>query len=55
MEEDIPFIQDELDNVTTILYIIIESVRNDPKSLATARTKLSTRSRTIAEEITDNY
>ena len=41
MEEDIPYIQDELDNVTTILYIIIESVRNDPKTLASARVRLS--------------
>lgn len=50
MEEDIPFIQDELDNVTTILYLVIESVRNDPKSLATARTKLSTRSKLPYQE-----
>lgn len=40
LEEDIPFIQDELDNVTTILYILIEAVRSDPENLKTARTKI---------------
>jgi hypothetical protein len=40
VEEDIPFIQDELDNVTTIIYLIIEGVRNIPKALGTARVKL---------------
>lgn len=40
LEEDIPFIQDELDNVTTMLYLVIEGVRNDPESLTTARAKL---------------
>jgi len=40
MEDDIPFIQDELDNVTTIFYIITEGARADPESLAPARNKL---------------
>ena len=40
LEEDIPYIQDELDNVTTIIYLIIEGVRNDPIGLELARTKL---------------
>lgn len=40
LEEDIPFIQDELDNVTTILYLIIEGVRNDPNSLQSVRAQL---------------
>ena len=40
LEEDIPFIQDELDNVTTIIYLLLEGVRNDPKYLGPAKTKL---------------
>ena len=40
MEEDIPFIQDELDNVTTIMYLVIEGVRNDPVTLESPRGKL---------------
>lgn len=40
MEEDIPFIQDELDNVTTIIYLVIEGVRNDPVTLEYPRAKL---------------
>jgi hypothetical protein len=40
LEEDIPFIQDELDNVTTILYLLIEGVRNDVEHLNYARTKI---------------
>jgi hypothetical protein len=40
LEEDIPFIQDELDNVTTILYLIIEGVRNDPETLIPAKEKI---------------
>lgn len=40
LEEDIPFIQDELDNVTTIIYLIIEGIRNDPVGLKSARTKI---------------
>ncbi|TVY25608.1 Factor arrest protein [Lachnellula hyalina] len=39
-EEDIPFIQDELDNVTTIMYLVIEGVRNDPVTLEYPRGKL---------------
>ena len=45
-EEDIPFIQDELDNVTTTQYLIIEGVRNDPTTLESPRTKLCTLSAT---------
>jgi len=41
LEEDIPFIQDELDNVTTIIYLVIEGVRNDPSILDPARARLS--------------
>jgi len=40
LEEDIPFIQDELDNVTTIFYLMIEGVRNDPTTLEAARQSL---------------
>jgi hypothetical protein len=40
VEEDIPFIQDELDNVTTTLYLMIEGARYDPAGLAEAREKL---------------
>ncbi|KAH8600939.1 hypothetical protein B0O99DRAFT_293990 [Bisporella sp. PMI_857] len=40
VEEDIPFIQDELDNVTTIVYLIIEGVRKDLDSLGSVRSKL---------------
>lgn len=40
VEEDIPFIQDELDNVTTIIYLTIEGIRNDPVALGSARTKI---------------
>lgn len=32
-EDDIPLMQDELDNVSTILYIIIETTRYDAPSL----------------------
>lgn len=39
-EEDIPFIQDELDNVTNIMYLIIEGVRNDREYFPSAQTKL---------------
>ncbi|TAQ90665.1 hypothetical protein B7494_g964 [Chlorociboria aeruginascens] len=39
-EEDIPFIQDELDNVMTIMYLLIEGVRNDPVTLQSAHSKL---------------
>lgn len=42
LEEDIPFIQDELDNVTTITYLLIEGVRNDPVTLESPRMKLRT-------------
>jgi hypothetical protein len=42
LEEDIPFIQDELDNVTNILYLIIEGVRNDQESFKLAQAKLRT-------------
>jgi hypothetical protein len=41
MEEDIPFIQDELDNVTTILYLFIEAARTDPAGLEEVRSILS--------------
>ncbi|CZR60220.1 probable Protein required for hyphal anastomosis (HAM-2) [Phialocephala subalpina] len=40
LEEDIPFIQDELDNVTTIIYLIIEGIRNDPVGMEVPRTKV---------------
>ena len=40
MEEDIPFIQDELDNVTTIIYLTIEGVRDDPVILESARAEI---------------
>ncbi len=40
VEEDIPFIQDELDNVTTIIYLIIEGIRNDAITLESARRKI---------------
>ena len=39
-EEDIPLIQDELDNVTTIMYLVIEGTRHDLKTLASTRAKL---------------
>ncbi|RFU27392.1 hypothetical protein B7463_g8937, partial [Scytalidium lignicola] len=39
-EEDIPFIQDELDNATTIMYLFIESARSDPTALEPARNAL---------------
>lgn len=40
LDEDIPFIQDELDNVMTIIYLIIEGVRNEPEYLKPAKAKL---------------
>lgn len=40
LEEDIPFIQDELDNVTTIMYLLIEGIRNDVEYLKSAQTKM---------------
>jgi hypothetical protein len=40
LEEDISFIQDELDNVTTIIYLLLEGVRNDPEHLGPAKAKL---------------
>jgi hypothetical protein len=43
LEEDIPFIQDELDNVTTIMYLLIEGVRNDTETFKYARTKICKR------------
>lgn len=39
-EEDIPFIQDELDNVTTVLYVLIEGARNFPLEVESARSAL---------------
>ncbi|KAK2628740.1 hypothetical protein QTJ16_001843 [Diplocarpon rosae] len=39
-DEDIPFIQDELDNVTNIMYLILEGVRHDPIGLMSAREEL---------------
>ncbi|CAG8976956.1 hypothetical protein HYALB_00010938 [Hymenoscyphus albidus] len=39
-EEDIPYVQDELDNVTTIEYLLIEGIRNDPVTLDSPRIKL---------------
>lgn len=39
-EEDIPFIQDELDNVTTVIYLLIEGVRYNPKDLEAARIRI---------------
>ncbi|KAJ5033355.1 uncharacterized protein L3040_008473 [Drepanopeziza brunnea f. sp. 'multigermtubi'] len=38
--EDIDYVQDEIDNVTTVMYLIIEGIRNDPIGLASAREKL---------------
>jgi hypothetical protein len=40
LEEDIPFIQDELDNVTTIMYLLIEGVRDDVGHLKSAWAKI---------------
>ncbi|KAH8682794.1 pheromone-dependent cell cycle arrest protein-like protein Far11 [Tricladium varicosporioides] len=40
VEDDIPFIQDELDNVTTITYLMLEGVRSDPSALESPRMKL---------------
>lgn len=40
LEEDVSYIQDELDNVTTIEYLLIEGVRNDPVTLDSPRIKL---------------
>jgi hypothetical protein len=40
LEEDIPFIQDELDNVTNIMYMIIEGVRNDREYFKAVEGKL---------------
>ena len=40
LEEDIPFIQDELDNVTTIIYLLIEGIRDDPVTLESGRTEI---------------
>ncbi|CAL3966151.1 unnamed protein product [Diplocarpon coronariae] len=40
MDEDIPYIQDELDNATNLMYLIIEGVRNDPTGLNSAREEL---------------
>lgn len=40
MDEDIPYIQDELDNVTTIMYLVIEGVRNNPIILESPKVKL---------------
>jgi hypothetical protein len=40
LEEDVPFIQDELDNVTTIIYLLIEGIRNDPVTLESARAEI---------------
>ncbi|KAG9232105.1 pheromone-dependent cell cycle arrest protein-like protein Far11 [Amylocarpus encephaloides] len=39
-EENIPFVQDELDNVITVEYLLIEGVRNDPVTLESPRIKL---------------
>lgn len=39
-EDDIPFVQDELDNVMTIFYLTIEGVRCHTESLDIARKKL---------------
>lgn len=40
LDEDIPHIQDELDNVTTVVYVIVEGIRNDPVGLASAREQI---------------
>ncbi|KAH6715055.1 pheromone-dependent cell cycle arrest protein-like protein Far11 [Leptodontidium sp. MPI-SDFR-AT-0119] len=40
LDEDIPHIQDELDNVTTVVYVIVEGIRNDPVGLASARQQI---------------
>ena len=40
LDEDIPHIQDELDNVTTVVYMIVEGIRNDPVGLASAREQI---------------
>jgi len=47
LEEDISFIQDELDNVTTLMYLVIEGVRND-ETLTSPRDKL----RKLGEAVT---
>ncbi|EDN93237.1 hypothetical protein SS1G_09103 [Sclerotinia sclerotiorum 1980 UF-70] len=39
-EDDIPFVQDELDNVMTIFYLTIEGVRCHPESLDVAKKTL---------------
>lgn len=44
VEEDIPFIQDELDNATTIMYLLIEGVRTDSEHLKYAREKICKKS-----------
>ncbi|KAG9242309.1 pheromone-dependent cell cycle arrest protein-like protein Far11 [Calycina marina] len=40
VDEDIPFIQDELDNLTTIFYVIIEGTRKSPEYHSVARAEL---------------
>ncbi|PQE23102.1 putative required for hyphal anastomosis (HAM-2) protein [Rutstroemia sp. NJR-2017a WRK4] len=40
-EEDVPFVQDELDNVMTIFYLIIEGIRFHKDDMKDAREKLS--------------
>jgi hypothetical protein len=39
-EEDVPFVQDELDNVMTIFYLIIEGIRFHKDDMQDAREKL---------------
>lgn len=40
LDDDIPYIQDELDNVTTVIYMLVEWARNDPTGLASVREQL---------------
>ena len=40
LEEDVPLIQDELDNVTNVMYLIVEGIRNDRQHFPSAEAKL---------------
>ena len=52
-QEDIPYIQDELDNVTTIMYLIIEVVRKYPDKLREVRSDLCKLSHNIINNSTN--
>ena len=49
LEEEMPFIQDELDNVTTILYLVIEVVRTNAETLQSVRTTLLQQDPTLVD------